>query len=276
MRDDNPYHVGALDLGLRVIAMLSSRDSVSIGDVVRAAGVSRATAHRCLRTLEARGFVTLSSTGRGYFVGSQLLGIATDAILDPLMRPRHRAVLADLRERTGESVHTAVLLGARVLVVDGRRSIHDDDIGVRVGMTAWAHALAAGKLLLAAYNDEQVAALLPPDPLPQPGASTIRTASDLRTALEETRRRGWARALQESEPGVCSLAVPLDGSHWRDRVALVVSVPATRGSMARIDELAAAARTVVAVHARRGSVRPWRLDRGRPRGLVPGGISRQD
>jgi len=257
--EGNPYRLGGLDLGLRVISMLSTRDRVSIGDVARATGASRAAAYRCLRTLEGRGFVTLSSTGRGYFVGPQLLGISTDAVLEPRARPRHREVLADVRQSTGESVHTAVLIGARVLVVDGRRSVHADDIGVRIGMTAWAHALAAGKLLLAAYNDEQVASVLPPDPLPQPGASTIRAAADLRVALEDTRRRGWALAMQESEPGVCSIAVPLDGSHWRDRAALVVSVPAARGSRARLEELATATRSIVAAHAKRGTVRPWRF-----------------
>jgi|GEM_PF-1979840 Transcriptional regulator len=262
MRDEDPYRIGGLDLGLQVIAMLATRDRVSTGDIVRATRVSRAAAHRCLRTLEARGFVTLSSTGRGYFVGAQLLGISTRAVLDPRTRPRHREVLADVRERTGESVHTAVLIGARVLVVDGRRSLHADDIGVRVGMTAWAHALAAGKLLLAAHNDEQVAAILPPDPLPQPGASTMRTAADVRYALEETRRQGWALAVNESEPGVCSVAVPLDGSHWRDRVAIVVSVPASRGAVSRLEELASVTREVVATHARRGTVRPWRFAQG--------------
>ncbi|WP_341578252.1 IclR family transcriptional regulator [Microbacterium schleiferi] len=261
MRDQDPYHVGALDLGLQVIEMLESRDRVSIGDVARAAGVARATAHRCLRTLEVRGFVTLSSTGRGYFVGPRLLALSTDAVLDPLARPRHRAVLAEVRDRTGEAVHTAVLMGARVLVVDGRRSVHADDIGVRVGMTAWAHALAAGKLLLAACNDEQVAALLPSDPLPQPGGSTIRSAAEFLAALAETRRAGWARAMHESEPGVCSIAVPLDGSHWRDRVALVVSVPAQRASQGRLNELARAARQTVGEFARRDVVTPWRLPR---------------
>lgn len=241
--------------------MLSTRDRVSIGDVERATGVSRSAAHRCLRTLEARGFVTLSSTGRGYFVGAQMLGVSSDALSDPRMRARHREVLADVREKTGEAVHTAVLTGARVLVVDGRRSVYANDIGIRVGMTGWAHAFAGGKLLLAAYSDDQVGALFPAGHLPQSRGSSVRTGAALGEALAATRRRGWARAMQESEPGVCSVAVPLDGSHWRNRVALVVSVPVERGTIARLDALANVARAVVAEHARLGTVNPWSLPR---------------
>lgn len=177
-------------------------------------------------------------------------------------RFRFRPVLQRLRETTGESVHSAVLVGDQVLVVDGRRSVHRMDIGLRVGMTAPAHVMAAGKLLLAAMPDEMVDALLPRE-LVRTGPASISSRAQLWEELDTLRRRGWAMALQESEPGVNSIAVPLHGTSWRDRVAIVVSIPLARGARQRLEKLAAQTRQVVLDATAAGTIRPWELTRRR-------------
>ena len=259
------YQVAGLDLGLAVIDMLMSRDRLSIGDIEREHEVSRSSAYRCLRTLEMRGFATLSSTGRGYFAGLRLIAGTNRPVADLNTRLGHRSVLQQIRERTGESVHTAILVGAHVLVVDGRRSRYERGIGLRIEMTAPAHAMAAGKLLLAAYDDRQVSVVIGDEPLRQRATATVRSLEQLRPQLAEIRRQGFAVTIQESEPGINSIAIPLDGLHWRERTALVVSVPIERGSPGRLRELTDITRDTIAEHERDSALRPWRFDtRGRP------------
>lgn len=233
--------VGALDAGLRALALFAERDVLSSTDVAELVGVSRATAHRVLLTLSAQGFASLRGSGRGYVPGPALAAFARTEEVSRERRERMRRVVTDVREQTGESVHVSALVGGRVVVIDGRRSRHAHDIGLRIGMTAEPHAMAAGKLLLAALDDVQAFSLLPAEPFPRRGPATVRTEAELRAELVGIRRAGWAGAVQESEVGVASIAVPLDGSHWRDRTALVVSAPLERVTAAWADVVRRAA-----------------------------------
>jgi len=256
MRYESGAVVGSLDGGLAVLDMFRTCDRVSTADVARELGVGRSTAHRWLRTLESHGYVVLSSTGRGYLCGVRLLdaGFRPDSRED---RVKRRTVVQRVRERTGESVHSAVLVGSTVLVTDGRRSMHQRDIGVRRGMTAPAYAMAAGKLLLSAYDDRQVTSLFPGEALAPSAPGTLRTVSALLRELSAIRGDGFSVAVQESEPGVCSIAVPLDGHHWRERCALVVSVPIERVGPGRLDAIREQAADSVRACAQAGIVSPW-------------------
>lgn len=213
---------------MRVLLLFSERDVLSSTEVAELIGVSRATAHRVLLTLSTQGLVSLRGRGRGYVPGPALASFGRCEDVSRERRERMRRVITDVREQTGESVHVSALVGGRVVVVDGRRSRHIHDIGLRIGMTADPHAMAAGKLLLAAMDDAQAFALLPAEPFPARGPATVRSREELLGEFVAIRRAGWACAIQESEAGVASIAVPLDGSHWRDRTALVVSAPLER------------------------------------------------
>lgn len=248
------YLVGGLDLGLQALEMLMTRDRLGIGDVAEACDVSRSAAHRCLRTLANRGFVSLSGTGRGYFAGPRLLELGGIGVTEPHSRMVHRPALQHVRDRTGESVHSTILVGARVLVVDGLRSSLGQEHQLRIGMTARASGVAGGRLLLAAYNDEQVSSILPED-------EATRWTTELRADLSRIRRAGWASRPRDDDPTVVSVAVPLDGDHWRTRMALVVSVPQPRASRERLDEIAVIARRTITEHHERGEIVPWTFDR---------------
>lgn len=227
--DDN-YRVGSLDTGLRILEIMLDRDVASVTGISQELGVARSTAHRALRTLEGRGFVALSSSGRGYVAGPRLVEVGSPRSLDPVSRIANREILARVREETGEAVHTSLLLGAQALVVDGRRSAHKIDIGLRMGMVAPAHSLAAGKLLLSSLSDDQVRALFPQDVLVRTGPRTLATSTALVNELHQIRRDGYAVAIQESERGVSSVAILLSGGSWRDRMSIAVSMPFERGT----------------------------------------------
>ncbi|GAA1702216.1 IclR family transcriptional regulator [Microbacterium sediminicola] len=248
--------VVGIPLALRAVELLGARGRIGTGDLMAACEVSRSAAFRCLRALEREGYALLSPTGRGYGPGPALLALQAIPAIDPDVRARRGQALAAVRDVVGESVHSTILVGLDVLVTDGRRSVHDEDMGSRIGMTAAAHAMAAGKLLLAALDARLVERMLPPDPLAQ---RTPFTAHDRETFLREldvVREEGAAYTSHESELGIESIAVPLDGLSHRDRVALVVSVPRSRGGQPRLRDLGARARAVISA---RPEVEPWKM-----------------
>ncbi|MGI8393167.1 IclR family transcriptional regulator domain-containing protein [Leucobacter sp. W1038] len=172
-------------------------------------------------------------------------------------RIRTRPLLDEARLSLGESVHSATLIGSNVLVLDGRRSPRNKDIGLRTGMTAPAHSMAAGKLLLAALDDSQIVALFPVEPFARRGPETITTRQELFSELQAIRSQGWAESREESESGVHSVAIPLDGETWRTRMALVMSLPRERAEKEALQDLAIAAITLVKQYSDQRTVSPW-------------------
>lgn len=238
------YTIAGLEVGLRALRFLETRDRTTVTELASALGVVRSRAHRIMRTLETAGFLVPARSGSGFVAGNGLISMSAISETDQAARRRNRAMLGRVRERVGESVFTAALMGDHALVLDGRRSPHEIDIGLRIGMLHPAHAMAAGKLLLSLIDEAQVVETLPAT-LTKEGPKTITDRSQLLAELARTRERGYAISIRESEPGVDSAAVLLSGESWRDRVALVVSVPVERGGEARMRELVEAMRDAV-------------------------------
>lgn len=256
-RSSSDYSLSSVTAALKLVEQFTAEDRITVASAAATLGVGRSSAHRLLRTLEARNFALLSSSGRGYTPGPALLALSCAPSVTADTRIRIRPIIEETQSQLGESVHSAILAGDHVMVVDGRRSTHGRDIGLRTGMTAPAHSMAAGKLLLAALDDTQVRALLPPEPLARRGPGTIISHRELLAELAWIRRHGWAETHDESEADVHSVAVPLDGNDWRTRMALIISLPHPRADEDLLIELASSARQIVARYAEQGVVSPW-------------------
>jgi DNA-binding IclR family transcriptional regulator len=100
---------------------------------------------------------------------------------------------------------------------------------LEVGHAHPAHATSAGKALLAQLTTEQVCALYPQERLTGVTEHTVTSRTALLTELARIRALGHADSVGESVFGMNAVAVPLTGSSWRDRLALMASMPADRG-----------------------------------------------
>jgi IclR family acetate operon transcriptional repressor len=258
VRNPEGYELLGVHNALRALEFIQNHNRVTVSSLSTELGVSRAAAHRLLRTLEAEGFASLALNNRGYFSGPRLLSKAPQA-LEGAHRSEIRTLLSEACDTLGESAHSAILIGDQVLVVDGKRLASKKGIGLRSGMTVPAHTMAAGKLLLAGLDDSQVMGLFREEKLSARGPGSITSRSRLLQELAVIRKRGWAQARNESEPNVHSVAVPLDGQVLRDRMALVVSVPASRAGGDSLVKLALRSIDIVNDYATQGKVSPWSL-----------------
>ncbi|MEK9577780.1 MAG: IclR family transcriptional regulator C-terminal domain-containing protein [Aquiluna sp.] len=239
-----------LDSGLRILEALMAHDRISVRTAAAITDQSVSSAQRALNTLVDNGYALRAASGRGFVVGPKVFGVMNPPVLGPQMRRDFRLVIERVREASQEAVHVALLVGNQVLVVDGRRSKFSEDIGLRRGMVAAAHTMAAGKLLLAGLDPAQVRSLFPHERLLLRGPGTIQTRTVLEQQLATIRASGVAYALQESEAGVNSVALLLQEGSWRERAAIVVSVPVSRGSSGRMAELERTARAAIPNHTR--------------------------
>lgn len=222
----------ALDL---LEALARSEGPVGVGEVAAMTGLPQGTAHRLLRSLQARGYVRHDLT-RKYSLGAAAfrLGDAAQRSLAHSARP----YLAGLVDYAGETANLSVLEGDDVVYVAQVPSPHTLRMFAEVGRHVPPHSTASGKVLLAAMPAERAVAVLRRTGLPRLTPNTITDAAAFEAELERTRDRGWGVDEGEQETGVRCVAVPV-GRGSDVVAALSLSGPAERFAGAAEDGLVA-------------------------------------
>lgn len=162
---------------------------------------------RTLQVLEEEGFVERGAD-RGYQlswrvyvlgrqVGGRLLGESTDGCLRALV------------QSIGERCYISVLEGTSVLTVQSRSPGLGVEVAEWVGHSRPAHAASTGRALLVDLSEAELSGFFHATTFPPVGPSSPRTIEDLYKRIETTRRKGYALADEEIEPGVLSVAVPV-------------------------------------------------------------------
>ena len=214
--------VASLARGLTVLtAFGEGRGDLTLTDVARTTGLTRATARRALLTYGHLGLVRRSGT-RTFRLTPRVLSLG----FPPLSRmPLSRLAaphLAELSARIGESVSLAVLTpsGEETRCTAGAGPAHALSAGVDVGARRPAHANPAGHVLLAD---------LPPDlrkrALCHPSAPD---PDDLTATLDTVARQGHALSDDEPEAGLRSLAVPVRDREGRVTASIETTVHGAR------------------------------------------------
>ncbi|KTR96314.1 IclR family transcriptional regulator [Microbacterium testaceum] len=216
--------VQSLARGLEVIrAFDAEHPALTLSDVARRAGLTRAAARRFLRTLETLGYVR--ADGRAFSLTPRILELGfsyLSALSLPALAQPH---LERLSRQVDESVSSAVLDGADIVYVARVPTRRIMSVGITIGTRFPAYATSMGRVLLAALPEDrarEIIAASRPEPL------TSRTRTDVEAILAElgaVRTQGWSFVDGELEEGLRSLAAPL---HDREgTVVAAVNISAT-------------------------------------------------
>jgi DNA-binding IclR family transcriptional regulator len=216
---------------LRILRLLQSTDALGVTDVARALAIGSSTAHRLLATLAEQGFVHQLQSGGKYELGPAMRP-SVESRLVAVATPR----MIELRDRSSETVHIAVLRGIQTHFLAAEESPRIMRVTSRVGQTLPAHATAAGKLLLARWTDDELREFYATLGLRGGAAASIRSVDALLAEVALVRARGFGRNLAESEEGVAALAVPLRDADGIVVASLTVTGPDALFNAARSTE----------------------------------------
>jgi IclR family acetate operon transcriptional repressor len=97
-------------------ALAEAGRPLSAGELAAAVGLPRPTVYRLLQTLCAEGWV--AQNGRSFVIGASVLWLAARRLEQLELRSVGRPLLAELRDRTGETVHLGVLEAGQVVYVE--------------------------------------------------------------------------------------------------------------------------------------------------------------
>jgi IclR family transcriptional regulator, pca regulon regulatory protein len=222
-------YVESLARGLAAMrAFRDQSDRLTLADVARITGLSRAAVRRSLLTLQALGYA--ESSGRYFSLSPQVLTLA-QAYLSSSPVPRvAQSFLEKVSEALGESCSLSILHHDEVIYIarSARKrigSLHRD-----VGTHLPAHCTSMGRVLLAALSDQELAAFLAKTTLQSFTRYTITEADDLRRVLEKVRRNQYCLVDQELEIDLRTLAIPIQNATGRVIAAMNIGARASSTS----------------------------------------------
>ena len=224
----NRDFVNSLARGLEVIrAFTRTRPSMTLSDIARATGMTRATVRRFVLTLVREGYA--ETDGKYFNLKPKVLELGYAALSSLTFVDVAQPIIARLAYKLEESVFAAVLEDQDVVYVAGatppERYV---SISVAVGSRAPAHAVSTGRVLLAALSEEKLLEYLDNVTLTKLTPNTVTSKVKLRGLIEETRVKGWGIVDQELEIGLRSISVPIRDKAGEVIAALNVACPSSR------------------------------------------------
>ena len=260
--------VQSLERGLAVIKAFDAEDrELTLSDVARKTGLTRAAARRFLHTLVTLGYVR--SDKRMFSLRPRVLELGY-AYLSGLSLPEvAQPHLEELTAAVHESTSISVLDGDMVVYVARVAAKRIMAVGITVGTRFPAHATSMGRVLLAyapkPWLDDYLAnvdlqpstrrTITSPERLTEVLAQVRREdyalVATFTEVLAQVRREDCALVDQELEEGLRSIAVPLRDLQGAVIAAVNVSTHVSRSDITtlRAELLPPLRRTVAAIEA---------------------------
>jgi len=224
------HYVQSLERGLAVIrAFGADSPSLTLSEVARATGLTRAATRRFLLTLGDLGYVR--TDGRRFELTPRVLELGyaflSSISLPEVAEPHIERLVSEVHESSSVSV----LDGDDIVYVARVPTSRIMRVSINVGTRFPAYATSMGRVMLAGLEPEELDAFLGRAELRRLSAHTITDEQKLRTELARVRRQGWAMVDQELEEGLRSVAAPIHDRSGRVVAAVNLSAHASRTSI---------------------------------------------
>jgi len=232
--------IKATETSIDVVEAVKALDGARTTEVADELGVAKSTAHKHLKTLERRGYLTRSAGE--YHVGLRFLNLGEFARTRWPCYSLVQEAVTDLGERTEEDVDFCVEENGRVYTLCEAyhkwEKYHEAQSGYRVniGDCYYMHTVASGKAILATYPEAAVREVVDRWGLPALTERTITDVEDLLADLDRTRERGYGLSDEEYVEGLRTISRTVSLPDGGVLGALSVSGPAYRMAGAVLEQ----------------------------------------
>jgi len=235
-REKSEYAVQAVSNAIDILELLGDNDhELSITDVVSKLNLTRSNVNKLLATLEMLGYVE-----HNRYTGNFRLGVKTFQISQAYINKLNIIeisiqVLQQLKNDTNESAYISVLRDGNVVYLNVIETEQAVRVLPRIGNVGPAYATATGKAQLAYYDPIELEKLYSEE-FTKITENTIGNFDQLREALADAKRVGYAIDNEEYELGVRCVGAPIKDFMGNVIAGISVSAPAERMSIEHIEE----------------------------------------
>jgi DNA-binding IclR family transcriptional regulator len=210
MQDYSKSAVPSLERGLAILEILAkSRAGLSLSQVTRQLDLPKSSVHCLLRTLDETGYVYKDGPSGKYRVSLSICDLARQALQGISLRDQAKQFLRNLAERTGMTVHMAILEQGSCVLIEKVAPPGVPRTATWIGKQFALHCTAVGKALLAYLPESDAERLISDQGLIRYNDNTVCSIRQLKQELQMIRVRGYSLDDEEEEIGVRCLGAPI-------------------------------------------------------------------
>ena len=219
--------MATLAKGLAVLGLFDKqRPAMTLSQAAEAAGLSRATARRILRTLAELGYVT--QNGRSFSLSSGILKLGFAYLATQNWIEQAMPLMRQLGEQFHESCSAAILDGTEIVYVARFPAQRIMSVTLAVGTRLPAFYTSLGRIQLGFLDEAELWRRIKSLRIEGYTPSTITDMQALFDRVREDRAQGFSIVDEELERGLRSIAVPIVDRNGQAVAALNVSTHSTR------------------------------------------------
>lgn len=220
----------SLQKALRILVYMGEQaPEAGAAELAAELGLSKATVHRLLSTMERFNLIERDPESERYRLGLKLHQLGSRAAASRTLRTEAHRLLVEMSRRSRETVSLATPAPGGVICMDRLDSPHTIiRVCTPVGSLFPAHCTAAGKAILAYLTDNEIDEVVRRTGLRQFTPFTITQLANLKESLRLIRQRGYAVDHQELERGLSGVAAPVLSAHERVIAAVGIAGPTQR------------------------------------------------
>ena len=182
---------------------------LSLTETATLAQLPKGTTHRMIKALTEIGFVAGGSGRVSYRLGARLLAMLQlgeaptwiGSLVDP--------VLLALVQEFGETAFLAKLVGLEVISIATAVPKSSERSYVNPGRVMPSNAAASAKAIMAYQSSDLLKAVFAHQPMVRYTPNTCVDIRQLKRQFAQVRSQGFALCIDELDPGVMSIAVPV-------------------------------------------------------------------
>ncbi|MCF8127522.1 MAG: helix-turn-helix domain-containing protein [Deltaproteobacteria bacterium] len=231
MQNTSPtrYHIHSLDRGLKILELLArNREPLTLSRIAGAMGLTLPTVYRFLFTLESLGYVDKDPDMKFYSVSPKVLALGYGVFqTSDLWQTAHPYLLRASRDH-GETFNLAILDGTDILYIDRVKTQKILTINLEIGSKLPAYCTSMGRALLAFLPENEADDILKETPKEAMTPRTLLSTKELKNALNQVRKDGYAVNDGELALELISVAAPVRNRDGRVVAALNMAVNAAQ------------------------------------------------
>ena len=223
---------------VRVLKCFSEMEpEIGISSLAKRLSLAKSTAHRLAVTLLSEGLLEQNPENGRYRLGINLF------IMGALVRRRldvsnmAQPFLKVLRERTGETIHLAVLNETNIIYLYNLESAQAIRMKNYIGTFKPAFCTCEGRAILAFSPTELIQRVIAFD-LSARTPNTVSSSAELLKVLAQVKQQGYAVDDEESEAGMRGISAPLRDITGQVVASIGVGGPSQRLTLKKLRSLA--------------------------------------
>ncbi len=223
------------DSAQKALAVLEAfgqgRRVLKLAEAADVAGITKASAQRCIHTLEVLGYLRRDRRSTGWMLTPRALGIAHAYLAGYRLIEQAQQHLVDLNRATGESVSLSEPDGTDMVFVARFPSHKRFLIHMPIGRRLPMYCTASGRAYLSALPGAEAQQLLRQSSLRALTPMTVTDPRRIQELIAAAHADGYSYSNQECYRGDVTVAAPVIGEGGHPIAAVNISAPISRWTL---------------------------------------------